>query len=51
MPISENNNRILTIVSKETHTKVKSLAKEEKRSISSMASVLLEKGLESYEKK
>ncbi len=48
--ISKDNDRITTILSKEIAKQVEKLSKEEKRSISAMAAILIEKGLESYKK-
>jgi len=48
--ISKDNDRITTILSKEIAKQVEKLANEEKRSISAMAAILIEKGLESYKK-
>jgi hypothetical protein len=48
--ISKDNDRITTILSKEIAKQVEKLADEEKRSISAMAAILIEKGLESYKK-
>jgi len=50
MAIGKNSNRIATIVSKEVFNIVNKLATKEKRSISAMAAILIEKGLEGYHK-
>lgn len=48
--ISKDNDRITTILSKEIAKRVEKLAESEKRSVSAMAAILIEKGLESYKK-
>ena len=50
MAIGKDSNKIATIVSKETYDIVVQMAEEEKRSVSSMAAILIEKGLEGYHK-
>lgn len=50
MPIKKDNERIATIVSKEIANKIIELAKKEKRSVSAMTAILIEKGLKSFEK-
>lgn len=50
MAISKDKERILTIVSKELAKKIAELAEQEKRSISAMTAILIEKGLDSFEK-
>lgn len=50
LPISKDNERIATVISKEIAQKIMELAKKEKRSISSMTAILIEKGLESFHK-
>jgi len=50
MAIGKDSNKIATIVSKEVFNMVNKLAVEEKRSISAMAAILIEKGLKGYNK-
>lgn len=50
LAISKDNDRILTIVSKKTSQEISKLAEKEKRSISAMVAILIEKGLEFYHK-
>mgnify|MGYP000889089205 CR=1 FL=1 len=49
--ISKDKVRIASILSKDIAEKVEILADKEKRSISSMTAILIEKGLKSYEEK
>ena len=48
--VSKNNERILVTVTKETADKIKELADQDRRSKSSMAAILIDKGLEGYYK-
>ena len=50
MAIGKDSNKIATIVTKEVFNIVNKLATEEKRSVSAMAAILIEKGLEGYNK-
>jgi len=50
MAISKDSNRIAATVSKEVYDIVTKLAKEQNRSISAMAAILIEKGLKFYRK-
>ena len=50
MAVSKDNERILVTVTKETADKIKELADQDKRSKSSMAAILIDKGLEGYYK-
>jgi hypothetical protein len=50
MAVSKDNERILVTVTKETADKIKELADQDKRSKSSMASILIDRGLEGYYK-
>lgn len=48
LAISKDNERITAIISKEIANRIAQIAAEEKRSISAMTAILIEKGLESY---
>jgi len=48
--ISKDSVRVATILSKEVAQKIEELAKLEKRSVSAMTAILIEKALESYKK-
>ena len=50
MAISKDSVRVATILSKEVAQKIEELAKLEKRSVSAMTAILIEKALESYKK-
>jgi hypothetical protein len=50
LALSEDKKPLTAIVSKETKKKVTKLADKEKRSMASMAAILIEKGLECFEK-
>jgi len=51
MAVSENNKRVIVTLPKEIYTKLEELAKEERRSISNMGSIILIKHFESMEAK
>jgi hypothetical protein len=48
--ISKDNNKVQAVVSKEIAAKIAEMAKEEKRSLSAMTAILIERGIESYKK-
>ncbi|MFA6843829.1 MAG: hypothetical protein WCR33_05480 [Bacilli bacterium] len=48
--IGKNKARIAVTLTKEEIQKIEDLAKNDKRSISSMAAILIERGLETYNK-
>lgn len=50
MAVSKDNERLVATVTKEIADIVKGLAEKEKRSVSAMAAILIEKGLEGYYK-
>jgi len=50
LPIKNSKDRVTTIISKDTVKKIVELAEKEKRSLSAMTAILIEKGLESYKK-
>lgn len=51
MPIAKDKARLVAIVDKEIEEKVIALAKEEKRSISSMTSILIEEAINNRDAK
>lgn len=50
MAVGKDNERIVTTVSKETAKIIKELADKEIRTVSAMSAILIEKGLEGYNK-
>ena len=50
LPIGKESERIATIISKDLAKKIADLAKLEKRSVSAMTAILIEKGLDSFKK-
>jgi len=50
MPVKEENTRIITTVTKEVKQQVSELADRERRTMSAMVALLIEKGIESYKK-
>ena len=48
--VSKDKDRIAVTLTKEEIQKIEDLAKNDKRSISSMAAILIERGLETYNK-
>jgi hypothetical protein len=50
MAISKDNEKVQATVTKEIANKIAKLAKEEKRTLSAMTAILIEKGLEFYKK-
>jgi len=50
LAIGKESDRVTAIISKETLQKIAELALKETRSISAMTAILIEKGLQSYQK-
>lgn len=50
MSIKDTKERVTAIITKEISQKIIELAGKEKRSVSSMTAILIEKGLESFKK-